>query len=142
MADNPALQAAIRRGGPVIPVFIHAPEEEAPWQPGGASCWWLHQSLGALEAELRAAGSKVVLRRGPSFVTLRDLVNETGAGAVFWNRRYEPAVVARDATVQKALRAGGLVAESFNGALSTSRGAFRTRAANRSRFSRPSGGIA
>ena len=48
LADNPALQAAIERGGAVIPVFIHAPEEEAPWQPGGASLWWLHQSLRAL----------------------------------------------------------------------------------------------
>ena len=42
LADNPALQAAIKRGGAVIHVFIHAPEEEAPWQPGGASRWWLH----------------------------------------------------------------------------------------------------
>ena len=43
LADNPALQAAIKRGGPVMPVFIHAPEEESPWEPGGASRWWLHQ---------------------------------------------------------------------------------------------------
>ena len=28
LADNPALHAAIQRGGPVIPVFISAPEEE------------------------------------------------------------------------------------------------------------------
>ena len=37
LADNPALHAAIQRGGAVIPVFIYAPEEEASWQPGGAS---------------------------------------------------------------------------------------------------------
>jgi len=117
LADNPALQAAVKRGGPVIPVFIHAPDEEAPWQPGGASRWWLHQSLAALAADLRAAGSKLILRRGPSFATLRDLVNETGAGAVFWNRRYEPAVVARDAAIREGLLAEGLKAESFNGAL-------------------------
>lgn len=117
LADNPALQAAIQRGGPVIPIFIHAPEEEAPWQPGGASRWWLHQSLGVLETGLRAAGSKLVFRRGPSFVTLRDLADETGAGAVFWNRRYEPAVVARDAIIREALRARGLEAESFCGSV-------------------------
>jgi len=117
LADNPALQAAVQRGGPIIPVFIHAPDEEAPWPPGGASCWWLHQSLSALEAGLRVAGSKLVFRRGPSFVTLRDLVNETGAVAVFWNRRYEPAIIARDATIREALRARCLEVESFNGAL-------------------------
>jgi len=37
LADNPALSAAFKRGGPVVPVFIHSPEEEAPWAPGGAS---------------------------------------------------------------------------------------------------------
>jgi deoxyribodipyrimidine photo-lyase len=35
LADNPALQAALDDGGPVVPVFIHASDEEAPWQPGG-----------------------------------------------------------------------------------------------------------
>ena len=35
LTDNPALQAALARGGPVIPVFIHAPDEEAEWAPGG-----------------------------------------------------------------------------------------------------------
>ena len=28
-----------------MPVFIWSPEEEAPWSPGCASRWWLHQSL-------------------------------------------------------------------------------------------------
>src|SRR5947209_1695153 len=35
LADNPALLAAVKRGGPIVPVFIHAPDEEAPWEPGG-----------------------------------------------------------------------------------------------------------
>ncbi|MBM3878025.1 MAG: deoxyribodipyrimidine photo-lyase [Verrucomicrobia bacterium] len=117
LADNPALRAAIERGGPVVPVFIWSPEEEAPWQPGGASRCWLHQSLAALEASLRKAGSRLVIRRGPTLETLRALVKETGASAVFWNRRYEPAVMARDAKVKEALRHDGVTVESFNAAL-------------------------
>ena len=117
LEDNPALQAAVKHGGAIIPVFIHAPEEEAPWQPGGASCWWLHQSLGALETGLRKVGSRLVLRRGPSHTALRELIEETGASAVFWNRRYEPAVIARDAGIKKALAAADVEAKSFNGAL-------------------------
>jgi deoxyribodipyrimidine photo-lyase len=116
LADNPALQAACRRGE-VVPVFIHAPNEESPWQPGGASDWWLHQSLRELDAGLRALGSRLIIRRGPTLATLRGLVKETNAGAVFWNRRYEPAVMARDRSVKEALRGDGLTAESFNGAL-------------------------
>jgi deoxyribodipyrimidine photo-lyase len=57
------------------------------------------------------------LLRGPALDCLRDTVARTGASAVFWSRRYEPASVARDLEVKKELRADGLVVESFNGAL-------------------------
>jgi deoxyribodipyrimidine photo-lyase len=117
LADNPALLAAIRHGGAVIPVFIRAPDEENPWPPGGASDWWLHQSLGALDANFRELGSRIIFRRGPVLETLRALVKETGATGVFWNRRYEPAVIVRDAKIKDALRADGLKADSYNAAL-------------------------
>jgi deoxyribodipyrimidine photo-lyase len=117
LTDNPALTAAIQRGGPVIPVFIWAPAEEDGWPPGSASRWWLHQFLEALAAALGARGSRLILRRGASLEILRELVRETGAGAVFWNRRYEPALTARDSVVKEALRAEDLTAESFNSAL-------------------------
>jgi deoxyribodipyrimidine photo-lyase len=117
LADNPALNAAMNRGGAVVPVFIWSPEEEAPWPPGAASRWWLYQSLAALDARLRQLGSRLVIRRGPALENLRALVKETGAQGVLWNRRYEPAVIARDARVKEALRADSLEAESFNAAL-------------------------
>jgi deoxyribodipyrimidine photo-lyase len=117
LGDNPALTAALGRGGPVIPVFIWAPEEEGRWPPGAASRWWLHQSLAALDASLRKAGSRLTIRRGPTLDTLRSLVEETGATAVFWNRRYEPAIIARDSKIKSALQGEGKTAESFNGSL-------------------------
>jgi deoxyribodipyrimidine photo-lyase len=116
IADNPALRAATS-AGEVVPVFIHAPHEEAPWEPGAASRWWLHQSLAALANALKTAGSRLVVRRGPTLQALQQLVEQTGAQAVFWNRRYEPAVIARDEEVKETLSARGLVVESFNGAL-------------------------
>lgn len=117
LTDNPALHAAQERGQPVVPVFIHAPEEEAPWPPGGASRWWLHQSLAVLDQSLRAGGSRLILRRGPSLEALKMLAKETGATAVFWNRRYEPALIARDRCVEAALRRDGIETTSFNSAL-------------------------
>jgi len=117
LADNPALIAAVSRGAPVVPVFIWAPEEEGPWSPGAASRWWLHHSLLALEAELRAAGSRLVIRRGPSLETLRQLIQETGAKALFWNRRYEPAITARDGRLEQACKSQGLPVQTFDAAL-------------------------
>ena len=112
LADNPALIAAVKRGLPVIPVFIWAPEEEGDWPPGTASRWWLHQSLAALDATLRNLGSRLIIRRGPTLDTLRTVMKETRADAVFWNRRYEPALVGRDARIKATV-----AAESFNSAL-------------------------
>ncbi|MBL9136586.1 MAG: deoxyribodipyrimidine photo-lyase [Verrucomicrobiales bacterium] len=117
LADHPAFQWALRMGGPVIPVFVWAPEEEAPWQPGAASRWWLHHSLAALAASLTERGSRLILRRGPTLQALRALVKETGAKAVVWNRRYEPAVIARDTRIKEALKSDGLAVESFNASL-------------------------
>jgi deoxyribodipyrimidine photo-lyase len=117
LADQPALHAAVERGLPVIPVFIHAPEEEAPWQPGAASNWWLHHSLARLSEALAGRGSRLTLRRGASLETLLDLARETGADAVYWNRLYEPAVIRRDQEIKKALRGVGLTVTSFNAAL-------------------------
>ncbi len=111
LADNPALTAAVKRGA-VVPVFIWAPEEEGKWAPGAASRWWLHQSLRELDASLRKLGSRLIIRRGPSLEVLRELMKQTRADKVLWNRRYEPALNARDAKIKATLSA-----ENFNSAL-------------------------
>ncbi|MGQ9660015.1 MAG: cryptochrome/photolyase family protein [Thermochromatium sp.] len=115
--DNPALIAALNEGGPVIPVYIQAPEEESPWAPGAASRWWLHWSLAALDTSLRARGNRLRILRGPSLAALRCLATETGARSIHWNRLYEPAICARDAQIKQTLRAEGLRCESHKAAL-------------------------
>ena len=91
LADNPALAAAIKHGGAIIPVFIHDPEAEESWKSGGASDWWLHHALEDLAAQLDKAGSPLVIRKGESLKELQKLAEETGATLVAWNRRHEPA---------------------------------------------------
>jgi deoxyribodipyrimidine photo-lyase len=115
LADNPALDRAIARGSAVIPVFIWAPEEEAPWSPGAASRWWLHQSLHSLQADLERRGSRLIVRRGPAVQALLALAAESGARAIFWNRRYEPAVIARDQELERRAGSCGIATESCPG---------------------------
>ncbi|MGA8261058.1 MAG: deoxyribodipyrimidine photo-lyase [Arenicellales bacterium] len=115
--DNPALRSAHDEGGPVIPVYVYAPEEEEPWRPGAASRWWLHHSLGALDASLGAVGFPLLILRGDTSSTLMMLCRRTRARAVYWNRLYDPAVVARDARVETVLRKIGVETRSFPGYL-------------------------
>ena len=118
LGDNPALAAALEDGSPVIPVYLHAPAEEGAWAPGGASRWWLHHSLAKLDESLHALGSRLCLRQSEdSQASLLALAEECGATRVVWNRRYEPASLARDRRIKAALRDAGLVTDSFNGGL-------------------------
>jgi deoxyribodipyrimidine photo-lyase len=117
LEDNPALSAAVERGGPVLPVFVWAPEEEGAWPPGGASRWWQHHSLASLASELEALGSRLILRRGATLKVLAELIRDSRATAVFWNRRYEPHAIARDTEAKLVLRGSGVLAESFNAGL-------------------------
>jgi deoxyribodipyrimidine photo-lyase len=115
LTDHPALQAAVSAGHQIVPVYIHSPEEEQPWQPGGASRWWLHRSLATLSADLARLGSKLIIRQGSSLEQLRGIAQETGAREIHWNRHYEPALIARDIHVKSALREAGLLVESHRG---------------------------
>jgi deoxyribodipyrimidine photo-lyase len=117
LADNPALMAALEAGFTPLPLYIDDPAGEGGWPLGGASRAWLRRSLQALDADLQCRGSRLLLRRGDSLATLRALVAETGAAAVYWNRRYEPAVRERDQAIKTALRGDGLAVHSGNAAL-------------------------
>ncbi len=115
--DNPALHAAVARGEPIVPVFVLDEAREGLWPAGGATRWWLHHSLVALDASLRERGARLVIARGESGKIIRDLIAQSGAGAVYWNRRYEPVPIERDANIKKNLTALGVEAKSFNAAL-------------------------
>jgi deoxyribodipyrimidine photo-lyase len=117
LSDNPALTAAVERGAPIVPVFIWAPEEEGAWVPGEASRWWLDRSLEALKAELQKRGSRLIIRRGPSVGALNELIAESGASGVFWNRRYEPATVRRDRVLKTLIERNGTKVADFTGSL-------------------------
>ena len=117
LADNPALNAALEGGFTPLCVYVHAPEEEGEWAPGAASEAWRHHSLVALDADLRARGSRLLIRRGPTRQAVSSLIAEADAQAVFWNRKYEPATQPRDAALKRELKEQGLQVESFNGAL-------------------------
>ena len=117
LADHPALRWAVDQKRPVVPVYLHTPEEEGDWPPGGAAQWWIHHALTDLANQLDHKGSSLVVRRGPALATLRALITETGADTVVWNRRYEPAIIERDRLIETALQEDGITPRSFNGAL-------------------------
>lgn len=117
LRDNPALTAACRAHERVLPVYIHAPQEEGDWAPGAASRWWLHHSLEALGEALSERGGRLHLAAGDTLGELQRLIAQSGAHAVYWSRCYEPAIVERDVRIKAALRGRGITVESQPGNL-------------------------
>lgn len=82
--DNPTLQRAAKSDA-LLPVYVHAPEEEAPWQLGGAQKWWLARSLVSHSAALESLGSRLVILEGDAAKVLCDLARTLGATEVVWS---------------------------------------------------------
>jgi deoxyribodipyrimidine photo-lyase len=86
--DNPALAGAASQGAPLTVVYVLDEDSPGLRPLGGAAKWWLHHSLTALGADLAAAGSRLLLRRGPAARVIPEVAGETGTTQLLWNRRY------------------------------------------------------
>lgn len=112
--DNPALRAAYVQGAPVIPVYILDDVNSGDYKMGGASRWWLHQSLNKLNDSL---SGHLSVFAGDAADIIPRIAKSVGAQAVHWNRCYEPWRTARDKTIKQTLKDDGYEVKSFNGSL-------------------------
>ncbi len=116
LSANPALHEAARDSC-VLPVYIWDPAMEGDWLPGEAWQWWQGQSLRALEKSLHQRHCPLVIRRGDAQKVLKKLIDETGAGALYFNRRYEPTAASRQKKITNALEKRDIEVRSFSGFL-------------------------
>jgi deoxyribodipyrimidine photo-lyase len=110
LADNPALHAAVESGKPVI--LLYMKESNAARETGGASGVWLHHSLASLSKGIEAKGGKLILRSGEAAEVLNDIIEQTDADEIHWNRRYEEWARDVDAAIKTDLKSRGLTVES------------------------------
>ena len=117
LSDHPALHAAAKAGAPTIGLFVLDEASPGLRPLGGATRWWLAQSLRALGAGLDAKGASLVLRKGPAAKIVADVAREAGARAVFWNEiAHEPHLsIAKQ--LETALTKLGVDSKTFRGDL-------------------------
>lgn len=108
--DNPALSAAASRGNPIVCLYIL---EDSGRRRGGASRWWLHQSLLSLKRSLAKIGAALVLRSGNPAEILNDIISQTSADTVFWNRRYDADGMETDKDLKRDLKDQGVRVSSY-----------------------------
>jgi deoxyribodipyrimidine photo-lyase len=117
--DHPALHAASRTGAPTICLYVFDEMSGVPNARtlGGATRWWLAQSLRALQRSLSSIGGALVLRQGPAATIITGLARETDAVAVFWNEIAQAPHRAIAEQVAAALEQIGVTSRNFSGDL-------------------------
>jgi len=113
LADNPAFRAAAA-DGEVLCIYVLDDHNAGDAALGGASRWWLHQSLAALDQSL---GGALAVYAGDAREILPTLVREHRIDCVHWNRCYEPWRIRRDRDIKTALTEQGARVTSHNGSL-------------------------
>jgi deoxyribodipyrimidine photo-lyase len=108
VSDNPALREAVDSGRPVVVVYVLDDSGDVGRPLGGASRWWLHHSLEALDASLRKRGNRLVLRHGDGAGEIASILEETGAGLLTTNRRYTRGEREQDDRVRRAAEERGV----------------------------------
>ena len=114
LCDNPALDAAIKTGAPVIMIYIREVDDPDAGSLGAAQHWWLHHSLSALSQSIKTCGNRLILATGTQNEIVTGLVKETAARRVYWNRRYHLRGRETDAALKSALKDVGVEAKSFS----------------------------
>ncbi|MCP5322945.1 MAG: deoxyribodipyrimidine photo-lyase [Candidatus Paracaedibacteraceae bacterium] len=116
LQDNPALEHAAKQGQ-IIPIYILDDDVAGKWKMGGASRWWLHHSLHALSKSLSKIGHHLQVFKGQPQDILKDLIDQTGAKNIVWNRCYEPHAIERDSKIKEHFTNQGVKVDSFNASL-------------------------
>lgn len=108
LTDNPALNAAVQSGLPVVPVYIRDTQVEGDWATGAADQVWLHESLMALSQSLQQAQSRLIIQTGQTEMVLAQLAQQAQAGQIHCNARYEPHARQQERFLQSALKKIGV----------------------------------
>lgn len=110
LTDNSALHRAVNEAACVIPVYIVSEWESRHAWTGPIRQEFLAGALASLEKNIAAAGGRLIFRRGRDQVrVLRELITESGAEALYFNRDPgEPHGLATDAAVRQLCRELGI----------------------------------
>ena len=108
LADNPALSAALAGGQPVEAIYVHDADAHAVWPIGGASRWYLHQSLLNLQKSLATINVRIRFLSGSATRQIPAVARETGASRVVWNRVVEPGQENMDEQIRSVLSTAGI----------------------------------
>ena len=112
--DHAALHHALKGHGRVFCAFVFDTEilDALPSRRDRRMAF-IRESLVELDRALAEKGGGLIVRHGPARTEIPVLARELGVSAVYVNRDYEPAALARDAAVAGTLAQAGIAFHDF-----------------------------
>ncbi|HEY7772235.1 MAG TPA: deoxyribodipyrimidine photo-lyase [Marinagarivorans sp.] len=114
LSDNSALCAASKSGAPILPVYLI--DDSNPAKHTGASLWWLHHSLAALNQQLQAQGGELLILRGDT-QSLLKLADKHDCQQIYFSRAHEPWLAEQQKQLHQAASRQGVTCKQFAGQL-------------------------
>ncbi|MGR4064074.1 MAG: FAD-binding domain-containing protein [Vulcanimicrobiaceae bacterium] len=108
--DDHAGLAAAAAHGAIVPVLVLDRELTDRIKRSPRRAAFFCSAAAALDGELRARGSRLIVKRGSLAAALREVARDSGAGGAAWSASYDAAGIRADAKLQSALEEAGLVA--------------------------------
>ncbi|MCE2716757.1 MAG: cryptochrome/photolyase family protein [Pseudomonadota bacterium] len=115
LTDHLALDAALKTGNPILPIFIYDSIHSRSF--GEASKWWLHHSLSSLKRTLNLLKADLIFQQGNAFEILKNIAEQIPLSHIFWNRRYDAEGMQQDIQVKSYFKETNIICHSFNGSL-------------------------
>jgi deoxyribodipyrimidine photo-lyase len=113
LADNQALSRAMELADQVLPVFVLDPCLLNSGYAGGRRIAFLLDGLRSLDTDLRASGSRLIVREGEPSQVLRQLCGDQNIAAIVAEKDVSPYATQRDSQVEQALE--GVTVEFVEG---------------------------
>ena len=114
LSDNPALHAAAKLGDAILPVYLV--DTANPANHSGASLWWLHHSLLALDQQLQAQGGRLLIHVGTT-QSLLTLAKQHQCEHIHFSCAHEPWLAKQQKQLQQAALKHDITCRQFAGQL-------------------------
>ncbi len=95
--DDHAGLAAAAAHGAIVPVLVLDRELTDRIKRSPRRAAFFCSAAAALDGELRARGSRLIVKRGSLAAALREVARDSGAGGAAWSASYDAAGIRADA---------------------------------------------
>jgi len=113
LLDNTALTKAAEHEA-VLPIYILDDDNAGDYTMGGASRFWLHHSLHALNESIN---KRLSIYHGNPHIILDNLLKRFNVEAIYWNRCYEPWRMRRDILIKENIQKHGIKVHTYKSSL-------------------------